>query len=316
MSERHDCRNGFARSLLELAEQDERVVALCNDSLGSSKLEVFRERFPDRVFNVGIAEQNMIGIAAGLANGGKKPFACGASPFLTGRALEQIKVDLAYSGADVTLCGTTTGVAYGPLGPTHHGIEDVAWLRAIAGMTIVVPADASETAQAVRAAASHPGPVYLRVSRMPVRDVHRPEHRFEIGRATLLRNGDDVTLIANGVMVERTLDAADMLAAGGLQARVLNMSTVQPLDDEAVVAAARETGAIVTVEEHTVYGGLGGAVAEVVVANHPVPMKLLGIPGVFAPTGSAAWILEHFGLDAAGITAAANEVVERCGRRG
>jgi len=158
--------------------------------------------------------------------------------------------------------------------------------------------------------------VYLRVSRMPVRDVHRPEHRFEIGRATLLRNGDDVTLIANGVMVERTLDAADMLAAGGLQARVLNMSTVQPLDDEAVVAAARETGAIVTVEEHTVYGGLGGAVAEVVVANHPVPMKLLGIPGVFAPTGSAAWILEHFGLDAAGITAAANEVVERCGRRG
>ncbi len=141
MSERYDCRKGFARSLLELAEQDERIVALCNDSLGSSMLGEFKERFPDRVFNVGIAEQDLIGIAAGLANGGKKPFACGASCFLTARALEQIKADLAYSGADVTLCGMSSGVAYGPLGPTHHAIEDVAWLRAIAGMTIVVPAD-------------------------------------------------------------------------------------------------------------------------------------------------------------------------------
>jgi len=311
MNERHDCREGFARSLLELAEQDERVVALCNDSLGSSMLGGFKERFPDRVFNVGIAEQDLIGIAAGLANGGKKPFACGASCFLTGRALEQIKADLAYSGADVTLCGMSSGVAYGPLGPTHHAIEDVAWLRAIAGMTVMVPADASETAQAVSAAYTHPGPVYLRLSRLPVTIVHDADHRFEIGRVSRLREGDDVTLIAMGVMVERALDAATTLAGSGIEARVLNMSTVQPLDGEAVVAAARETGAIVTVEEHSVYGGLGSAVAEVVVASHPVPMKLMGIPGVFAPTGSQTWILGHFGLDAAGITAAATEVVER-----
>lgn len=311
MSERHDCREGFARSLLELAEQDERVVALCNDSLGSSMLGDFKERYPDRVFNVGIAEQDLIGIAAGLANGGKKPFACGASCFLTGRALEQIKADLAYSGADVTLCGMSSGVAYGPLGPTHHAIEDVAWLRAIAGMTVVVPSDADEAAQAVRAAASHPGPVYLRLSRLPVPNLHGSDYRFEIGRASRLRDGDDVTIIANGVMVERALDAATTLAGIDIEARVLNMSTARPLDDEAVVAAARETGGIVTIEEHSVYGGLGSAVAEVVVANHPVPMKLLGIPGVFAPTGSAIWILEHFGLDAPGIVTAATEVVDR-----
>ncbi len=313
MSERFDCRDGFARSLLELAERDERVVALCNDSLGSSMLGGFKERFPDRVFNVGIAEQNMIGIAAGLANGGKKPFACGASCFLTGRALEQIKADLAYSGADVTLCGMSSGVAYGPLGPTHHAIEDVAWVRAIAGMTVVVPADISETAQAVRAAAFHPGPVYLRLTRSPVPIVHDADYRLEIGRASRLRDGDDITLIANGLMVERALDAAQALAGNGIEARVLNVSTVRPLDDEAVLAAARETGAIVTVEEHSVHGGLGSAVAEVVVANHPVPMKLLGFPGVFAPTGSATWILEHFGLDPAGIASAATQVVERRG---
>jgi len=315
MSERHDCREGFARALLELAEQDPRVVALCNDSVGSSKLEGFRERFPGRLFNVGIAEQDLIGMAAGLANGGKQPFACGASCFLTARALEQIKVDLAYSAADVKLCGMSSGVAYGPLGPTHHAIEDVAWLRAIAGMTVVVPADASETAQAVRAAAAYPGPVYLRLSRMAVRDVHGPEYRFEIGRATRLRDGDDITLLANGVMVERALDAADRLAADGLEARVLNMATVRPLDQEAIVAAARETGALVTVEEHSVHGGLGSAVAEVVVERQPVPMRILGFPGVFAPTGSSGFILEHFGLDATGIASAAREIVERCGRR-
>ena len=307
---RHDIRDGFARALVDLATEDESVVALCNDSLGSSKLEVFKERFPDRVFNVGIAEQDLVGIAAGLANGGKKPFACGASCFLTGRALEQIKVDVAYSKADVTLCGMSAGVAYGPLGPTHHSIEDLAWLRAISGLTVVVPADAEETAHAVRAAAAHPGPVYLRMSRMPVAAVHPPGHDFELGRAGRLRDGDDVTLVANGVMVERALEAASALAGHGVEARVLNMATVRPLDREAVTQAARETGAIVTVEEHTVYGGLGSAVAEAVVATHPVPVEILGFPGVFAPTGSARFLLDHFGLNAEGIRDAALKLLE------
>jgi transketolase len=310
MSDRHDIRDAFARTLLKLATEDDRVVALCNDSLGSSKLAGFKERFPDRVFNVGIAEQDLVGIAAGLANGGKKPFACGASCFMTARALEQIKVDIAYSQADVTLCGMSAGVAYGPLGPTHHSIEDLAWLRAIAGLTVVVPADGAEAAHAVRAAAAHPGPVYLRMARVPVGAVHEPGHAFELGRAGRLRDGDDVTLVANGVMVERALEAAEELAGRGIEARVLNMATVRPLDRDAVVAAARETGAIVTVEEHTVYGGLGSAVAEVVVATHPVPVKILGFPGVFAPTGSAGFILDHFALNPGGIRDATLELLE------
>ena len=316
MSERHDIRDGFARALLDLAVKDDRVVALANDSLGSSKLGDFQNRFPERVFNVGIAEQDLVGIAAGLANGGKKPFACGASCFLTGRALEQIKVDIAYSNADVTLCGMSAGVAYGPLGPTHHSIEDLAWLRAIASLTVVVPADGAEAAHAVQAAAAHPGPVYIRMGRMPVAMVHSPDHAFEIGRAGLLRQGGDVTLIAHGVMVERALEAAEELAGRGIEARALNMATIRPLDRDAVVAAARETGAIVTVEEHTVHGGLGSAVAEVVVATHPVPVKIMGFPGVFAPTGSASFILEHFGLTPGGIRDAALELVDaRVGAR-
>ncbi len=310
MTDLHDIRDAFAETLLELAAGDDRVVALCNDSLSSSKLGTFRERYPDRLFNVGIAEQDLVGIAAGLAGGGKRPFACGASCFLTGRALEQIKVDLAYSGAPVTLCGMSAGVAYGPLGPTHHSIEDLAWLRAISGLTVVVPADAAETAHAVRAAAAHPGPVYLRMGRMPVRTVHGPGHRFEIGRAGRLREGSDVTLVANGLMVERALEAAEELSGRGVEARVLNMATVRPLDRQAVATAARETGALVTIEEHTVHGGLGSAVAEVVVATHPVPVKMLGVPGVFAPTGSAAFILEHFGLTPGGIRDATLELVQ------
>jgi transketolase len=262
-----------------------------------------------RLVNVGIAEQNMIGVGAGLANGGLIPFVCGASPFLTGRALEQIKADLAYSNQNVKLCGMSSGMAYGELGPTHHSIEDMAWLRAIANMTVIVPADPIETAQAVEAAAATPGPMFIRISRLPVPNVHPEDYRFEIGKAALLREGSDVTLIANGVLVVQALQAAKMLSREGVQARVLNMATVRPLDEEAVLAAAAETGAIVTVEEHTIYGGLGGAVAEVVVQNHPVPMRILGVPGVFAPTGSAEWLLAHFGLTAEGIFNSALELV-------
>jgi transketolase len=265
--------------------------------------------YPIRLVNVGIAEQNMIGVGAGLANGGLIPFVCGASPFLTGRALEQIKADLAYSNQNVKLCGMSSGMAYGELGPTHHSIEDLAWLRAIANMTVIVPADPVETAQAVEAAATTYGPMFIRVSRLPVPIVHGPDYRFEIGKAALLREGGDITLIANGVLVARAVEAADMLAREGIQARVLNMSTVRPLDQQAVIAAAAETGGIVTAEEHTVYGGLGSAIAEVVVQNCPAPMRILGVPGVFAPTGSAEWLLEHFGLTADGIFAAALELV-------
>jgi transketolase len=307
-SQLFDCRQAFSDTLLALGEEDERIVVVNNDSVGSSNTGPFRKRFPGRLVNVGIAEQNLVGVGAGLANAGKIPFVCSASSFLTGRALEQIKADVAYSNANVKLVGISSGMAYGALGPTHHSIEDFAWTRAIANLTVVAPADPEETRQAVRVAAGTVGPIFLRLSRMGVPALYDGRYTFEIGKASRLREGSDLTLIANGVMVARALAAADLLAAEGLHARVLNMATVRPLDREAIVAAARETGAIVTVEEHTVFGGLGGAVAEVVVQTVPVPMRILGVPGVFAPTGSAEWLLEHFGLTAAGIRDAALEL--------
>lgn len=309
MTALYDCRDSFSKTLVELARVNEKVVAVCNDSVGSSKLNDFQKEFPKRLINVGIAEQNMIGVAAGLANGGLLPFVCGASCFMTGRALEQIKADLAYSNTNVKLCGISSGVAYGALGPTHHSIEDVAWLRAIAGMTIIVPADPLETIQALNAVAEFEGPVFLRVSRMGTPTVHPEDYRFQIGKAFKLREGNDLTIIANGTMVARAMEAAEKLSAQGIKARVLNMATIAPLDRQSIIDAAVETGHIITVEEHTIIGGLGSAVAEVVTASHPVPVKILGIPGVFAPTGSAEWILDHFGLNAEGIYDAAQAIL-------
>ncbi|MEJ5309000.1 MAG: transketolase family protein [Anaerolineae bacterium] len=309
MSELHDCRKAFANTLEDLARRDPRIVALSNDSVSSASLSHFAEAFPGRLFNVGIAEQNMVGMASGMANGGKIPFVAAAACFLTGRALEQIKADVAYTGNNVKLCGVSPGLAYGPLGGTHHSIEDIAWLRAIANMTIIVPADPLETEQAVRAAAEFVGPVYLRISRMGVPVVHAADYRFEIGKAVRLRDGNDVTLAACGTLVSRALDAAAMLAAEGIQARVLNIATVKPIDREAIIAAAVETGGIVTAEEHTIFGGFGSAVAEVVATTHPVPMRILGVPGVFAPTGSPEFLFEHFGLTPQGIHDAALELL-------
>jgi transketolase len=316
MTAKYDCRAAFSETLVALAEADPRIVVVANDSIGSSNLREFRKRFPERLVNVGIAEQNMVGISAGLANGGKIPFVCGASCFLTGRALEQVKVDLGYSRHNVKLCGMSSGVAYGELGPTHHSIEDLAWTRAIAGMTVVVPADPLETVQAVRSIASFDGPVFLRLSRMPVPVVHPEGYEFRIGRAARLRKGSDVTIIANGVMVCRALEAAALLEPHGITAAVLNLSTVRPIDSAAIADAAA-AGPIVTVEEHTVFGGLGSAVAEVVVETIPVRMKLLGIPGVFAPTGSPEFLFQHFKLTPADIRDAAVQLLEEsvCGAR-
>jgi len=303
-----DCRVAFAEALIALAEREPRVVAVANDSVGSSNLREFKKRFPDRLVNVGIAEQNLIGVSAGLASAGKLPFTCGASCFLTGRALEQIKADLAYSRHNVKLCGMSSGMAYGELGPTHHSIEDLAWTRAIANMTVIVPADPVETAQAVHAAAAFEGPVFLRLSRMSVPDVHPADYRFEIGRAAWLRDGRDATSVTAGVLVARALEAARLLEAAHVSVGVLNLSTVRPLDREAIAAAA-DRGPIVTAEEHTIFGGLGGAVAEAVVTSRPVPMRILGVPGVFAPTGSPEFLLDHFGLTAEGIRDAVLDVL-------
>jgi transketolase len=308
----HDCRKAFAEELIALARADERIVAVCNDSVGSSNLVRFREQFPDRLINVGIAEQDLVGVGAGLANGGLIPFVSAAAPFLTGRALEQIKADAAYSNVHIVLCGQSPGMAYGELGPTHHSIEDLSWTRAIANLPVVVPADPAQTRAAVRwAAYDTDGPVYLRVPRFKVPDVTPDGAPFEPGQSVRLTDGDDVTVIAAGTLVSRAVEAAERLRAEGVGVRVLNMAFVDPLDAPAVVAAARETRGIVTAEEATVSGGLGAAVASVVVEEHPVAMRILGIRAEFAPTGGAAFLLDHFGLTADGIADAVRDILRR-----
>jgi len=306
-----DCRDSYVRTLEALAGEDRRIVAVVNDSVGSSKLGKFREMFPDQLVNVGIAEQNMVGVGAGLANGGKVPFVSGAACFLTARALEQIKADVAYSKANVKLCGISSGVAYGELGATHHSIEDLAWLRAMRELTVIVPCDPSETAAAIRAAAAMDGPVFIRISRMPVPELDHSAP-FAIGRAERMREGGDITIIATGTLVYRALAAAAILDRQGIAARVINMATITPLDEEAVVDAARETGAILTAEEHVVRGGLGGAVAEIVATRHPVPMRILGFDG-FQPTGSAEWLMERAGLTSDGIARSALDLLAQRG---
>ena len=271
-----DCRVAYSSVLEELAAQDQRVCAVINDSLSSAKLKSFKTKYPDRFINVGIAEQNLVGVGCGLANSGMIPYLCAASCFLTARAMEQIKVDLAYSKTNV-------------------------------------PADPVETAAVMRYSLVHEGPMFLRIARLPVPRVHGDDYEFRLGKAVRLREGSDVTLIANGLMVCRALDAAKALEVRGISARVLNMSTLKPLDHEAILDAARTTRGIVTAEEALAAGGLGGAIAEVLAQQHPTPMRILGVPDVFAPTGKAEFLLEHFGLTAAGIERAALELLAREG---
>jgi transketolase len=310
----HDCRKAFAETLIALAREDERIVAVCNDSVGSSNLGGFKAEFPDRLINVGIAEQDLVGVGAGLANGGMIPFVSAAAPFLTGRALEQVKADVAYSQARVVLCGQSPGFAYGELGPTHHSIEDLSWLRAVADLPVVVPADPAQTAQAVRWAAANPGPSYLRIPRIPVPDVTPPGSPFQPGRALRLMDGNDVTVIATGTMVSRALQAAQSLRSDGIQARVLNVAFIEPLDTGAVLSAAAETSGIVVAEEATTTGGLGAAVAMLTGQERPTHLRILGIPRSFAPTGSTAFLLEYFGLTADHIAAAARDIVMHASR--
>lgn len=305
----HDCRNAWAATLEALASADERIVTVVNDSVGSSKLGGFQKKFPDRTINVGIAEQLMVGVSAGLANGGRIPFVSAASCFITGRALEQVKADIAYANFNVKLVGQSSGIAYAELGPTHHSIEDFAWLRVLNNLTVIVPSDAWETAEAVKWAAAHEGPVYLRLSRMPVPDLDVPNRVFRMGRAEQVCAGDDLTIIATGTNVHLAVGAAELLRATGIAARVLNMATLNPLDEEALHAAAA-TGAIVTVEEAHVRGGLGGAVAEFTSAHRPVPVERVGFPG-FLPTGTLETLFAENGLTPEGIAAAAHRALAR-----
>ncbi len=309
-NETFDCRVAFSEKLIALAEADPRIVAVCNDSVGSSNLNAFRDRFPDRLINVGIAEQNMVGVAAGLANGGFIPFVCAAGPFLSGRATEQVKADVAYSNYGIVLCAMSPGMAYGELGPTHHSIEDLSWMRAIDNLDVLVPADPEQTKAAMDWAVKSGRPIYMRVGRHKVPSVTPADREtaFTFGKIDVTGDGNDVALVATGTLVSRALEAQAILAAEGISARVLNVSTIKPIDAETIIKAAKETKGLVVAEEGVLEGGLGAAVSMTLSENHPAKAKFLGVTS-FAPTGSNDFLLEHFGLTAKGIADAARKLV-------
>jgi transketolase len=304
-------REGFGRALVALGEQDPRIVVLVGDLSESTMVHFFAERFPDRFIQVGIAEQNMCGVAAGLAAMGKIPFFATYGAFATCRAADQIRVTVAYTNLNVKIAGAHGGISVGPDGATHQAMEEISIIRSIPNMTMIVPCDYWETYKATVAAAKHVGPVYIRFGREDVPVVTGEHTPFTFGRGEVFAEGRDLTIIACGVMVYEALRAHEALAARGIQARVVDLHTVKPIDRELIVRCARETGAIVTAEEHQVNGGLGGAVAEVVVQQAPVPMELVAVQDRFGQSGKPSELMDAFGLRAKDIVAAAEKVLER-----
>ena len=306
------CRKSFTDTLLELGKKDKNIVAVTTDARGSVTLTDFAKELPEQFVECGIAEQDAVGIAAGLASCGKKTFVCGPACFYVARSLEQVKVDVAYSRNPVKILGVSGGVAYGALGATHHSLHDIAVLRTFPGMNVVLPSDAHQTRKLVRMLVDFPEAVYVRVGRNAVPDVYTEDNcPFELGKANTLLQGDDLTIIGTGETVYHCLEAGKRLAQQGIHARVLDMHTLKPADTEAIVKAARETGRIITVEEHSMYGGLGGIVAETVSQACPVPMRILGIPDENAVHGKPLEIFHHYKLDAEGIYQTAIDFVKR-----
>lgn len=304
-------REAYGEALLQLGRENPDVVALDADLAKSTKSFDFGKVFPERFFDMGVAEQNMIGTAAGLAAAGKIPFCSSFAVFASGRAFEQVRNSVAYSALNVKIGASHAGITVGEDGGSHQSVEDIALMRVLPNMTVFVPADAVETAGAVRAAADIDGPVYIRLGRAGVPVLHGAEFQFKPGKAVVLREGVDVTIIACGIMVEAALQAAEQLAGKGVTAGVMNIHTIKPLDVEAIVKAAKDTGALVTAEEHSIIGGLGGAVAEVLAENCPVPMKRIGIMDKFGASGAPAELLEKYGLTPEAIVQAAEEVIKR-----
>ena len=301
----------FAETLLNLAQGDRDILVVTSDSRGSGKLGPFGKALPDQIVEVGIAEQNLVGISAGLASAGKKPFAVSPACFLTARSLEQIKNDVAYSDNPVKLIGISAGVSYGALGSTHHSLHDFAALQAINNLDIVVPADNFETAESIKAAVSHPRPLYIRFGKKAMPHLHNGRTKFEIGKAITLLAGDDVTFLAIGETVSRAVQASQLLAKEGIAAGVISVHTLKPLDETAVLAAARRSQAIITVEEHSVYGGLGSTVATLLMEHGVyVPFKIVAFPDEYTVTGSQDEIFAHYGITSDGLAATAQQLLQ------
>ena len=304
-------RDAYGDALVSLGKKRNDVVVLDADLSGSTKTSKFAKAFPDRFFNIGIAEQDMMGTAAGLAIGGKLPFVSTFAVFATGRAWEQVRQSICYPNLSVKIVASHAGVTVGEDGGSHQSVEDIAVMRVIPHMTVIVPADGPETVQAIEAVAEHKGPCYVRVGRNKVPTLYGPDYKFKIGKAHVFNEGKDAAIIAAGIMVAEALKARELLKAEGIDAGVINLSTIKPLDADAVIAAAKRCGAIVTAEEHSIIGGLGGAVAEALAESAPVPMVRIGVKDAFGTSGGGEGLLKHYGLLAADVAAAVKEVIKK-----
>lgn len=310
-TEKKDTRSGFGAGLLELGKTNPNVVALCADLTGSLKMDAFEKEFPERFFQIGIAEANMMGIAAGLTIGGKIPFTGTFANFSTGRVYDQIRQSIAYSGKNVKICASHAGITLGEDGATHQILEDLGMMRMLPGMVVINTCDYNQTKAATIAIADYKGPVYLRFGR-PVVPVFTPaDQKFEIGKAIIFNEGTDVSIFATGHLVWKALEACEILEEKGINAEVINIHTIKPLDKEAVLKSVRKTGCAVTAEEHQINGGLGDAVAHVLSNNFPAPVEFVGIMDVFGESGIPELLMKKYGLEAENIVAAAERSIQR-----
>lgn len=310
-TEKKDTRSGFGAGLLEAGRKNEHVVGLCADLIGSLKMGDFQKEFPERFFQVGIAEANMIGIAAGMTIGGKIPYTGTFANFSTGRVYDQIRQSVAYSGKNVKICASHAGLTLGEDGATHQILEDIGLMKMLPGMTVINPCDYNQTKAATIAIADHEGPVYLRFGRPTVPVFTDPDQKFEIGKAWMVNEGKDVTIIATGHLVWEAIQAGEKLAEMGIDAEIINIHTIKPLDEEAVMRSVAKTGCVVTAEEHNRIGGLGDSVAQVLVKNQPVPQEFVAVNDSFGESGTPEQLMKKYGLDSDHIIAAVQKVIAR-----
>ncbi|MFC4402504.1 transketolase family protein [Gracilibacillus xinjiangensis] len=304
-------RDGFGRAMVELGTENEKVVALCADLAESVKVHYFAQKYPERYFQIGIAEQDMIGTAAGLALSGYIPFATTYAVFAAQRANEQIRLAVCYNNSNVKIAVSHAGLTTGEDGATHQALEDIASMRVMPNMTVLVPADAWEAYEATKAAAAYEGPVYLRLGRTPVPELTKGVGEFKIGKARKMKEGKDITLIATGIMVERAMQAREILSESGVDAEVINMHTIKPIDERAILESVKKTGCVVTAEEHSIIGGLGSAVSEVISEYFPVPLIRIGTKDTFGESGPPEELLNKYGLTTEKIVEAAQRVIQR-----
>ncbi len=310
-TEKKDTRSGFGAGLLEAGKKNDQVVALCADLIGSLKMDAFIKEFPERFFQIGIAEANMMGIAAGLTIGGKIPFTGTFANFSTGRVYDQIRQSIAYSDKNVKICASHAGLTLGEDGATHQILEDIGMMKMLPRMVVINPCDFNQTKAATMAIADYHGPVYLRFGRPTVPVFTDPDQKFEIGKAWMVNEGTDVSIFATGHMVWKAIEAGELLAEAGINVEIINIHTIKPLDEEAVLKSVAKTGCVVTAEEHNRIGGLGDSIAQLLVRNNPVPQEYVAVNDSFGESGTPDQLMKKYGLDTEDIIKAVNKVIKR-----